>query len=190
MVANHEEEKRAGGRPTSITSAKHIVNGLRICHVLAVLDKQLQVDLEDGLQQTHVGTLVQPYLMLPDVDYQDLAGCQGEQGALPLEVLILAPFAAVGTLDVHDEDVVGHGLFSLIFALILGHPDTLCGLASLILGHDTERRFEQVVKQRRFAGTLRAEDGDQVVVEAGGGDPLDGQIVLKILATETSARRW
>jgi hypothetical protein len=76
--------------------------------VLVVLEEQLQVDLEDGLEQTHVGTLVQTDLVFPDVDNQDLAGGQREQGTLALKVLVLSTFAAVGTLDIHDQDVVCH----------------------------------------------------------------------------------
>ena len=42
--------------------------------LLLVLEEELQVDLEDSLEQPHVGSLVQADLMLPDVEDQDLAG--------------------------------------------------------------------------------------------------------------------
>jgi hypothetical protein len=136
--------------------------------VLVVLEEQLQVDLEDGLEQTHVGTLVQTDLVFPDVDNQDLAGGQGEQSTLALKVLVLSTFAAIGTLDVHDENVVCHldsTSFGLV-ALILAHPYSLCGLAALRLGHDTKVGAEQVVEQSTLSSALASKDGDEVVVEA------------------------
>jgi hypothetical protein len=103
--------------------------------VLVVLEEQLQVDLEDGLEQAHVGTLVQTNLVFPDVDNQDLAGGQSEQGTLALKVLVLSTLAAVGTLDIHDQDVVCHldGTSFGLVALVLAHPYSLCGLAALRL---------------------------------------------------------
>jgi hypothetical protein len=82
--------------------------------VLVVLEEQLQVDLEDGLEQTHVGTLVQTDLVFPDVDNQDLAGGQREQGTL---------------------DVVCHldGTSLGLVALVLAHPDSFGGLTALRL---------------------------------------------------------
>jgi hypothetical protein len=107
----------------------------RCVFVLVVLEEQLQVDLEDGLEQTHVGTLVQTDLVFPDVDNQDLAGGQCEQGTLALKVLVLSTFAAVGTLDIHDQDVVCHldGTSLGLVALVLAHPDSFGGLTALRL---------------------------------------------------------
>lgn len=95
----------------------------------------MQVDLEDGLEQTHVGTLVQTDLVFPDVDNQDLAGSQCEQSTLALKVLVLSTFAAIGTFNVHDQDVVCHldgASFSLV-ALVLAHPYSFGGLATFRL---------------------------------------------------------
>ena len=67
----------------------------RTNYVLAVLDKQLQVDFEHGLQQTHVRALVQSNLVLPDVDNEDLARRKRKEGALALKVLVLPALATV-----------------------------------------------------------------------------------------------
>lgn len=101
--------------------------------VLVVLEEELQVDLEDGLEQTHVGTLVQTDLVFPNVDNQDLAGGQSKQGTLAFKVLVFSTFAAVGTLDIHDENVVCHldGTPFGLVALVLAHPYSLCGLTAL-----------------------------------------------------------
>lgn len=64
----------------------------------------------------------------------------------------------------------------MIRALILRHPDTLGRLLPLLLGHDAELGSEEVVQKGGFAGGLGAEDGDEVVVEAGGGDMFVGEI--------------
>lgn len=92
-------------------------------NILLIFQEELEVDLEDSLQEAHVGPLVQANLMLPDVYNQYLAGGESEKCALPFEVLILAPFATVGSFDIHDQDVVGHGT-----PFILGHPYSLGGL--------------------------------------------------------------
>lgn len=78
--------------------------------VLSVFNEELQVDLEDGLEEAHVCALVQADLMLPNVDNQNLTGGQSEEGTLALKVLVFAALAAVGSLNVHDEDVLGHPL--------------------------------------------------------------------------------
>lgn len=117
--------------------------------------------------------------MLPDVDQQNLAGGQRKERTLPLKVLVLATLSSVGTLDIHDEDVVGHARPGAVGALVLGHPDALCGLLSLGLGHDGELGAEQVVEEGRLARRLGAEDGDQVVVEAGLGDMLALEIFVE-----------
>jgi hypothetical protein len=150
-------------------------------HTLAVLDEQLQVDLKDRLQQAHVGALVQADLVLPDVDNQDLARGQCEQGALSLKVLVLAPLSSVGALDVHDQNVFGHARTALR-PLVLAHPDALGGLTALLLGHDAELCAKQVVEQRRLARRLRAKDGDKMVVEAGGYDLLEVEVRRNVVA--------
>lgn len=122
--------------------------------------------------------------MLPNVDNQDLAGRQRKEGALALKVLVLTPFAPVGALDVHDENVVGHARArvggALALQLVLGQPDALGGLAPLEVGHDAELGAEQVVEQGRLAGGLGAEDGDEMVVEAGIGDAFEGEVLGEV----------
>jgi hypothetical protein len=66
-------------------------------NVLAVFDEELQVDFEDGLEQAHVGTLVQSDLVFPDVDDEDLARGKRKEGALAFKVLVLSSLSAVGT---------------------------------------------------------------------------------------------
>jgi hypothetical protein len=56
------------------------VRGLRLA-------EQTEVDLEDRLEQAHVGTLVESDLVLPDVDEQNLRASQGKKGRLALKVL-------------------------------------------------------------------------------------------------------
>jgi hypothetical protein len=152
-------------------------------YALAVLDEQLQVDLEHRLQQAHVCALVQADLVLPDVDDQDLAGGQRKQRALALKVLVLSALASVSALDIHDQDVLRHARAAL-GPLVLAHPDALGGLAALLLGHDAELCAEEVVEQRRFARRLRAEDGYEVVVEARGDDLLDVEIGGDVVAAQ------
>src|SRR4051794_26425567 len=104
----------------------------------SLLAEEAQVDLEYGLEEAHVGTLVKTNCMFPHVDEEDLARCQGEQRRLALKVLsrfasaltlqhthnrsrtwtnlILAALAAIGALDVHDHQIE---------ALGATHPDTL-----------------------------------------------------------------
>jgi hypothetical protein len=88
-------------------------------YILLVLQEQLQVDLKDSLQQSHVGSLVQSNLMFPDVDNEDLTRCKRKERTLALEVLILASLAPVGSLHVHDQDVIRHALRRPSFALPL-----------------------------------------------------------------------
>lgn len=148
---------------------------------LAVLDKELQVDFKNGLEQAHVGALVQSDLVFPDVDDEDLARGQGEKSTLALKVLVLASLSAVGTLDVHDENVLGHARAALL-TLVLAHPDSLCGLATLLLRHDAKLGAEEVVEERRLARGLRAKDGNEVVVEASGDDFLNTEVRRQISA--------
>lgn len=149
---------------------------------LLVLQEELQVHLEHSLQETHIRTLIQANLVLPNIDNQDLTRCQGKEGALSFKVLIFASFAAIGALDVHNQDVVGQ-LDSTVgggFFLVLGHPNSLCGLPTLGLGHDTELGPEEVIQQGRLARGLGAEDGDEVVVEASLRDPGLGEVVVQV----------
>lgn len=148
---------------------------------LRILQKKLAVDLEDGLQQPHVCTLVQTDLVLPYVYDQNLARRQSEQGTLALEVLILASLAAVCTFHVHNEDVLGQldstargGAF-----LVLGHPYSLCGLSPFTLAHDTEVGAEEIVQQGGLSGGLGAEDGNEVVVEARLGDLCFDEVIIE-----------
>ena len=67
--------------------------------------------------------------------------------------------------DIHDHDVLGHRAL-----LVFGHPYSLSRLASLCLGHDIELGSEEVIQQGGLSGRLRAEHGDEVVVEACIGD--------------------
>jgi hypothetical protein len=122
--------------------------------------------------------------MLPYVDNQDFACGQREEGAFALKVLVLAALATVGALDIHDEDIVGHLGISIAraFPLVLGHPYSLCCLAPIRLRHNTELGAEEVVEQRRLARRLRAEDRDQMVVEAGFGDVGFGEVVIEVRA--------
>lgn len=135
-------------------------------NLLLVLEEELQVDLKNGLEKTHVGALVQTNLVFPDVDNQDLAGGQRKESTLALEILVLTALSTIGTLNVHDEDIVGHLGTCTRLSLVLGHPDTLCGLATLGFRHDRELGAEEVVEQSGLSGRLRAEDGDEVVIEA------------------------
>lgn len=137
----------------------------------------MQVDFENGLQETHVGALIQTDLVFPDVDDEDFAGGERKEGTLSLKVLVLSSFATVGTFDIHDENVVGH-LFACAFdALVFGHPYALGRLATLRLRHDGELGAEEIVEERRLAGGLGAEDGYEVVVEAGVGDVRHPEVV-------------
>jgi hypothetical protein len=152
-------------------------------YALAVLDEQLQVDLEHRLQQAHVRALVQADLVFPDVHDQDLTGGQRKEGALALEVLVLSSLASVCALDIHDQNVLRHARAAL-GPLVLAHPDALGGLAALLLGHDAELCAEEVVEQRRLARGLRAEDGYEVVVEARGDDLLDVEVGGDVIAAQ------
>lgn len=145
---------------------------------LLILEKQLQIHFEDSLEQAHVGTLVQTNLVFPDVDNENLAGRKGKERALALKVLVLATLSPIGALDVHDENILGHLGASALSLFVLGHPDALGGLAALGLGHDGELGAEEVVEEGRLAGGLGAEDGDEVVVEAGLGHVRGLQIVV------------
>lgn len=169
MIANNEEQQRPR------------------CRSL-VLEEQLQVDLKDRLQQSHIRTLVQPNLMLPNIHQQHLTRRQRKQRTLPLKVLILASLSSIGTFDIHHHDIVGHASSRALGTLVLGHPDTLGRLLALILGHDTELGAEEVVEQCRLAGGLRAEDGDEVVVEACLGNMFELEVVADVGATLFSNR--
>ena len=162
VVTDDEKQERLGDGPGS---RQHSLAVEKTIYVLAVLDEQLQVDLEHRLQQTHVRALVQSNLVLPDVDNEDFARRQRKEGTLALKVLVLAALATVCAFHVHDQDVLCHARAARL-ALILAHPDSLGCLAALLLGHDAELGAKEVVEEGRLAGGLRAEYGNKVVVEA------------------------
>ena len=114
-------------------------------YALAVFDKELQIDLKDRLEQTHVRALVQSNLVFPDIDNQDLARRKSKQGALALKVLVLSALPPVCALDVHDQDVLGHARATL-GTLVLAHPDTLCSLPSLLFAHNTKLGLEERIQ--------------------------------------------
>ncbi|KAI3480178.1 hypothetical protein L1887_57778 [Cichorium endivia] len=124
---------------------------------LACLE-EAEVDLEHGLEEAHVGALVEAHLVFPEVDDEHLCRSHGEERRLALKVLILAAFAAVGALDVHDENV---------HLEALAHPNALGGLLACGLAHDVKVGAEELVEQRRLARRLRAEHGAEVVAKAG-----------------------
>lgn len=142
----------------------------------------MQVDLEDRLEQSHIGALVQTHLVLPDVDNEHLTSRKRKESTLALKVLILATFAAVSTFHVHNQDVIRHALAGafLTLLLILLKPDTLRRLPPLQLRHDRELRAEEVVQQGGLSGRLGAEHGDEMVVEAGGRDIFDTEVLGEI----------
>jgi hypothetical protein len=115
-------------------------------NVLAVFDEELQIDFEDGLEQAHVGTLVQSDLVFPDVDDEDLARGKRKEGALAFKVLVLSSLSAVGTLDIHNQDIFRH-VGATLLPLVLAHPYSLCGLTTLLLGHDAELGTEEVIEE-------------------------------------------
>ena len=154
-------------------------------HVLPVLQEELQINLEDGLQESHVGTLIQADLMLPDIDDEDLAGGQGKQRALPFKVLIFAAFPTIRTLHVHHQDVLGH---LGAFLLVLRHPYSLCRLPPFRFGHDTELGSEEVVEKRGLARRLRSKHRDKMIVEAGLGHVCFLEVVIDIRAVQTCQR--
>lgn len=127
--------------------------------------------------------------MLPDVHDEDLTCRKREKSTLPLKVLVLTTLPSVRTLDIHDEDVVGHLGASALDALVLGHPDTLCSLTTLGLGHDGELGAEEMVEQGRFSGGLRAKDGDEVVVEASFGYVFSLEVSVQIGAEDQVSKR-
>jgi hypothetical protein len=171
MVTDDKEEKRAGSRPEAVST-----DGEKDRYdLLGVLYKELEVDLEYGLEQAHVRALVQTNLVLPDVHNQHLARRQGEQGAFALKILVLTALATVGTLHIHNQNILRHAT-GAVHALVLAHPNALGGLATLLFGHDAELGAEKVVEQRGFARRLRAKDGYEVVVEARGDDLLDVEV--------------
>lgn len=114
--------------------------------------------------------------MLPDIYNQHLAGSQGKQSALPLEVLVFPSFSTISTLHIHDQYVVRHVLGICIgpSSLILRHPYSFGSLPPVILRHDAEFGAKKMVQECRFSGRLGSEDGDEVVVETGRKDFLEG----------------
>jgi hypothetical protein len=106
--------------------------------------------------------------MLPNIYNENLARRQREQCTLALEILVFATLATISSFHVHNQYVVSHAFrgFVFRFSLVLRHPYSFCCLPPLLLGHDSKVRAEEMIEERRLAGRLRAEDGDQVVIEA------------------------
>ena len=119
--------------------------------------------------------------MFPDIDNKDFARGKGKESTLALEILVLASFPTIRTFHIHDQDVLCHTC-AAGFPLVLAHPYPLCGLTTLLLGHDTKLGAEEVVEESGFSGGLRAKDGYKMVVEAGGDDFLDVEIGANVLA--------
>lgn len=150
--------------------------------LLFIFQKQLQVDFKHRLEQAHVGSLVQANLVFPDVDQENLTSSEGKQGALSLEILVLSTFSAVGTLDIHNENVICHRGSGTCLALVLGQPDTLSRLTAFRLGHDRECGAEEVVQEGRLSRRLRSKHGDEVVVEACLGNVHGLEVVVEVAA--------
>ena len=55
--------------------------------VRCLLPEETQINFEHGLQQTHVGSLVETDLVLPNVHDENFGGSQRKQRRLALEVL-------------------------------------------------------------------------------------------------------
>lgn len=150
--------------------------------LLFIFQKQLQVDFKHCLEQAHVGSLVQANLVFPDVDQENFTSSQGKKGTLSLEILVFSTLSAVGTLDVHDENVICHLGSGTCLALVLGQPDTLGRLTAFRLGHDRECGAEEVVQEGRLSRRLRSKHGDEVVVEACLGNVHGLEIVVEVAA--------
>lgn len=59
----------------------------QVLHLPTVASKQLEVDLKDSLEKTHVGSVVQTDLVFPQVHNQNLRSRNREQCTFALEVL-------------------------------------------------------------------------------------------------------
>lgn len=94
--------------------------------------------------------------------------------------MVLAALTAIGALDIHDEDVVGHLCAGALLALVLGHPDALCSLPAFRLGHDGEFGAEEIIQEGRLSGRLGSKDRDKMVVEAGLGDTGVLEIIVEV----------
>jgi len=55
--------------------------------VRGIFAKEAKINLEDGLEQSHVGALVKTALVLPEVDDEYFRGREREQGRFAFEVL-------------------------------------------------------------------------------------------------------
>lgn len=142
----------------------------------------MQVDFEHGLQQPHVGSLIQPHLVFPDVDNENLTRRKRKERTLALEVLILASLATVSSLHVHDQDVISHALrrAGVALLLVVRKPDTLGRLPSLQLRHHGELGTEEVIEQCGLSGGLRTKHGDEMIIETSRRDIFKGQIFGQI----------
>jgi hypothetical protein len=121
VVTDNKEEKRpvSGARDSLAMAGKSGVTSSP-----PVLQKESQIYLKHSLEKSHVCSLVQTNLVLPNVHnlrksvlgrdtgtritYQDLTRRQREKRALTLKVLVFTTLTAIGTFHVHNEDVLAH----------------------------------------------------------------------------------
>lgn len=187
MIPYDEEQERA--RVVSDMSVRQQKRQDQV-DILVPFQEQLEVDLENNLQQTHVCTLIQTDLMFPDVDNQDLASGQGKQSALAFKVLILPSFSTVSALDIHDQDIVCHALRDPIGigTLVPRHPDAFRSLLPFRFGHDAKFGAEEMIEKGGFPGRLGSEDGDEMVVEASWADLLEGKVIWERMTVTNHIR--
>jgi len=180
MISNDEEEEGAGSSPANSWLAICSQRRRGYQNVLAVLDKELQIDFEHRLQKPHICALIQPNLVLPDIHNQNLTRRQRKKRTLPLKILVFTALAAIRTFHIHNQDVFRHTIIATGLPFILAHPYPLCSLPPFLLGHDPELCFEKVVKECGFPRRLGAEDGDEVVIEAGRDDFFEVEVSRQV----------
>ena len=88
-------------------------------HALLIFKKEFQIDLEHHFEQAHVCTLIQPNLMFPDIDKQDLTRCQCKERTFPLKILIFASFSAICPFHIHDQYILCHILRVCVCMILL-----------------------------------------------------------------------
>lgn len=187
MIANYEEEEGSGSRPVSMLAAAVISQVVGLGDELFIFEEQLQVDFKNRLEEAHICALIQADLVFPDVDNEDLTSRESEESAFALKVLVFTTLTTIGAFHIHDEDVVGHLGAVASFALVLGHPDTLCRLTSFVLGHDGEFGAKEVVEKCRLAGRLRTENRDEVVVETSWRNTSGLEIIVEVVTVIEAA---
>jgi hypothetical protein len=79
------------------------------------------------------------YLVLPQVNDENLRAGEGEECTLSLEVLVLASLSTVGSLYVHDKEWVGRSGPA--------HPYALGGLLTACFIHDVKGSAKEAVKE-------------------------------------------